>query len=42
MSDNLLVMKEGKIVEKGDADAIYKNPKKTYTQKLLEAIPKGI
>ena len=28
MSDNLLVMNEGIIVEAGEADAIYANPKK--------------
>jgi peptide/nickel transport system ATP-binding protein len=42
MSDQLLVMNNGQIEEKGDADAIYKNPKTAYTQKLIEAIPKGI
>ena len=42
MSDQLLVMNNGQIEEKGDADAIYKSPKTVYTQKLIEAIPKGI
>jgi peptide/nickel transport system ATP-binding protein len=42
MSDQLLVMNNGQIEEKGDADGIYKNPKTAYTQKLIEAIPKGI
>ena len=42
MADNLLVMKDGKINEQGDADVIYKNPKSDYTKRLLEAIPKGI
>lgn len=42
MSDQLLVMNKGKIEEFGDADAIYKNPKKPYTQKLIDAIPKGL
>ena len=41
MSDQLLVMKDGKIEEKGDADTIYAHPKKEYTQKLIHAIPKG-
>lgn len=42
MSDNLLVMNKGKIEEEGEADSIYKNPKKAYTQKLIDAIPKGL
>ncbi len=41
MSDRMVVMKEGKIEEKGDADEIYRNPKRPYTQKLIDAIPKG-
>ncbi len=42
MADQLLVMKEGKIEEMGDADEIYTNPTKPYTQKLIDAIPKGL
>lgn len=42
MADQLLVMKDGKIEELGDADEIYANPTKEYTKKLIEAIPKGI
>jgi len=41
MSDRMLVMKDGAIEEIGDADEIYSNPKTEYTQKLIEAIPKG-
>lgn len=41
MADQLLVMNKGKIEEKGDADEIYANPTQTYTQKLIDAIPKG-
>ncbi len=41
MSDQLLVMNKGKIEEQGDADKIYANPKKAYTKKLIDAIPKG-
>ncbi|UBM62639.1 ABC transporter ATP-binding protein [Candidatus Sulfidibacterium hydrothermale] len=39
MSDRIIVMKEGKIVETGDADEIYYHPKHPYTQKLIAAIP---
>jgi peptide/nickel transport system ATP-binding protein len=41
MSDRMIVMNEGKIVEQGPADDIYANPQQPYTQKLIEAIPKG-
>lgn len=39
MSDSLLVMTEGKIVEQGDANEVCRNPQHPYTQKLLEAVP---
>ena len=42
MSDQLIVMNQGKIEEIGNADAIYKHPQKTYTKKLIDAIPKGL
>ncbi len=42
MADKLLVMKDGKIEETGDADAIYKNPQSNYTKQLINAIPKGL
>ncbi|PKP15020.1 MAG: ABC transporter ATP-binding protein, partial [Bacteroidetes bacterium HGW-Bacteroidetes-23] len=41
MSDQLMVMRDGKIEEIGDADEIYSHPKKEYTQKLIAAIPKA-
>lgn len=41
MSDQVLVMNKGKIEEIADADALYANPQKEYTKKLIEAIPKG-
>lgn len=42
MSDNLLVMKNGLIEERGEADEIYNNPQKKYTQELISAIPKPL
>ena len=42
MADQLVVMNQGKIEEMGEADAIYADPKTTYTRKLISAIPKGI
>lgn len=40
MSNQLLVMNKGKFEETGDADKIYRNPLKKYTQRLIGAIPK--
>ncbi len=42
MSDQLLVMNKGRIEELDDADTIYNAPKKDYTKKLINAIPKGL
>jgi peptide/nickel transport system ATP-binding protein len=39
MSDQLVVMNAGKIEEMGDADEVYANPIKPYTQRLINAIP---
>jgi peptide/nickel transport system ATP-binding protein len=41
MSDRMIVMNQGKIEEIGIADDIYNSPQKAYTQKLIDAIPKG-
>lgn len=40
ISDFVLVMSQGKIVEQASAEEIYANPQDPYTQKLLNAIPK--
>jgi peptide/nickel transport system ATP-binding protein len=42
MSDRMMVMNKGQIVEIGDADEIYYNPKTDYTKKLISSIPKGL
>ncbi len=39
ISDRILVMKEGKVVEEGNAEEIYTRPGDTYTKKLIDAIP---
>ena len=39
MSDRLLVMRDGKIVEMGEADQLYASPQEIYTQELIDAIP---
>ncbi|MEH2464231.1 ABC transporter ATP-binding protein [Nostoc sp.] len=41
MSDRILVMNRGQIVEEGTAESIYLEPKEEYTQKLIAAIPTG-
>ena len=41
ISDEVMVMNEGKLVELADADSIYRHPREAYTQRLLSAIPKG-
>ena len=40
ISDHVLVMYHGKIVESATAEAIYENPQHDYTRKLLAAVPK--
>ena len=39
MSDRLIVMKDGRIVEQGEADNLYLNPETAYTKGLINAIP---
>jgi peptide/nickel transport system ATP-binding protein len=40
MCDRMIVLnKNGEVEEKGECDSIYANPKSTYTQKLIAAIP---
>ena len=41
MSDRMVVMQDGKIEEMGDADQIYNEPKTSYTQRLIDAVPEG-
>ncbi len=39
MSDRIMVMQNGRMVELNDADALYANPGNNYTKTLIEAIP---
>ncbi|MEM1401782.1 MAG: dipeptide ABC transporter ATP-binding protein [Pseudomonadota bacterium] len=41
IADEIAVMQNGKIVERGDREAIFENAAHPYTQKLLAAIPAG-
>lgn len=40
ISDQLIIMKEGEIVESGDTEEVFKNHKHQYTQELISSIPK--
>lgn len=40
LSDRILVMQQGRIVEQGPADEIFAHPQHPYTQRLLAAIPR--
>ena len=39
MSDRIVVMKAGRIVELGDAEQVYYHPKEDYTRNLIASIP---
>ncbi len=41
MSDRIMVMRNGKILERQLAEGIYTAPQTTYTKKLIKAIPQG-
>jgi ABC-type dipeptide/oligopeptide/nickel transport system ATPase component len=38
IADEVLVMKEGKVVEFGPCEKIFKHPEQVYTQQLLQAV----
>ena len=39
MSDRIMVMKDGKIIEIGAPDALFQHPQTDYTRKLISALP---
>ncbi len=41
ISDQVMVMNEGEVVEIANSDEIYRNPREPYTRRLLASIPKG-
>jgi len=41
MSDEVLVMRHGQVVEQGGASSIYAAPQQLYTRELLLAVPRG-
>ncbi|TQS28205.1 ABC transporter ATP-binding protein [Microbispora sp. KK1-11] len=40
LSDRVLVMKDGRVVEEGDADEVFHHPRHPYTRELLAAVPR--
>jgi peptide/nickel transport system ATP-binding protein len=41
ISDQVMVMHHGSVVELNDSDELYRNPQQPYTRQLLAAIPRG-
>jgi peptide/nickel transport system ATP-binding protein len=41
ISDQVMVMHHGSVVEMANSDELYRNPQHSYTRQLLAAIPKG-
>jgi len=41
MADEVLVMKDGDVVEQAGVDAILEHPREAYTRRLLAAVPRG-
>jgi peptide/nickel transport system ATP-binding protein len=39
MSDRIMVMNKGKIVEEGPAEEVYHRPRNPYTRQLIDAVP---
>ena len=39
MADRIVVMKDGKVVETGESEALFASPQHPYTRKLLDAVP---
>ncbi|WP_150119118.1 ABC transporter ATP-binding protein [Massilia sp. NR 4-1] len=41
IADQVMVMRQGEVVELANADELYRNPQHPYTRSLLAAIPRG-
>ena len=41
VADETLVMKQGRIVERGETDDLFANPEQDYTRRLIDSIPGG-
>jgi peptide/nickel transport system ATP-binding protein len=42
LADEVMVMKDGAVIEAAGSDQIYREPREEYTRKLLGAIPRGL
>ncbi|WP_406280500.1 dipeptide ABC transporter ATP-binding protein [Embleya sp. NBC_00896] len=42
VSDRILVMKDGRVVESGDAERVFASPQAPYTRELLAAVPRPV
>ena len=40
ISDEVMVLKQGEIVEKSSAEQVFNNPKDEYTKKLISSVPR--
>ena len=41
MADDVMVMKDGRVVEQASAEQILANPQQDYTKRLMSAVPRG-
>ena len=42
LADEVMVMKDGAVIEAAGSDQIYREPREEYTRRLLGAIPRGL
>jgi peptide/nickel transport system ATP-binding protein len=42
IADRIVVMRQGQVIEEGDADAIISSPQQAYTRALVDAVPGGV
>jgi peptide/nickel transport system ATP-binding protein len=42
ISDRIMVMNKGRIIESGATEQVYANPSSDYTKKLLDSVPKSL
>jgi peptide/nickel transport system ATP-binding protein len=39
MCDHTIVLRDGRIVERGESRALFDNPRTAYTRELVDAVP---